>query len=137
MWRQAWRSELGSALSLEQAFVFWDLLKAYEHVSHSIYAREARATCFPIRIARLSLTAYMWPRTLSLDKCVSAPLYPMRGIVAGSTAATFEIRMYMLVAVRAQVDRYHSIMLLVHIDDIAHECLGESQAVVVDLLVQA
>ena len=46
VWRQSWRCELGAALKLEQAYICGDLLKAYDHVSHSVYARETVATSF-------------------------------------------------------------------------------------------
>jgi hypothetical protein len=68
-----------------------DLKKAFEHVDHSLLAKTALAFGYPLSTLRASLLAYAGPRRLTFLGYVSAPLWPTRGIAAGSTTATHEL----------------------------------------------
>eukprot|EP00974_Lingulodinium_polyedra_P025523 2468786-Lingulodinium_polyedra.AAC.1 len=78
-------------------------------------------------ILRFAVASYAWPRRLVLDGAVSAKIWPGRGIVAGSSTATFEVKAYVQPGIDHMVEDvaatsalrlgYKTTMLTLHIDD--------------------
>ena len=92
VWRASARNVLASAAGLVSLEADWDVEKCYEHVSHTILADMAVRLNFPLVMIRVAINSYRAPRRLLWDAglCTDA-LFPTRGIVAGSSGATFEL----------------------------------------------
>ena len=119
VWRQSIRAEHHSGVGDSFVALLWDIKKCYEHVRHNLLWEEARFLAFPLVVIRCSLAAYSWPRVLLLECAAAAPLFPRRGIVAGSFAATSELKCYMYRAIAEYCivfppPAYH---LSIHVDD--------------------
>ena len=70
-------------------------------------------------VLRLSLSTYVWPRRLFLDKIVHPLLYPTRGIVAGSGFAVFELKAALAIPMAFMRDAHPEIRLSTYVDDFA------------------
>jgi hypothetical protein len=69
-------------------------------------------------LLRVSLRAYRWPRRLTYLGAASRPLFPQRGIAAGSTTATYELWAILKPAVDRLTARIPRIVCCLHVDDL-------------------
>ena len=60
------------------------------------------------------------------DRVVSEALAASRGIVAGATAATYELRAFLARAIRSHTAIHRSVRLTVYIDDIGQDVVAAS-----------
>eukprot|EP00959_Pyramimonas_sp_CCMP1952_P151039 3160999-Pyramimonas_sp.AAC.1 len=58
-----------------------------------------------------------------MDNAVGEPLHPARGIVAGSSTATFEVKAYMIPTIHDTTIN-DGTSLSIHIDDLAFDSVG-------------
>ena len=89
-WRHQIRAVLQGTPS-HRLDIMLDLQKAFERVPHTHLIQAARQASYPMHLLATSLVAYHWPRRLQYQSAVSDPIYPTRGIAAGSTTATYEL----------------------------------------------
>lgn len=92
-WRQAARAEMAAANSDHYAQGLVDLVKAYERIPHWVLLREAKRLGYPIWLLQLSVATCRLLRAIRTDSAVSLTILAIEGIVAGSGAATTEMRL--------------------------------------------
>ena len=83
LWLQAAHLEHAALSRRESAATLIDLVKAFDHVSHTALRDQAAKWDFPAWILRLSIAAYRLGRRISISGIVSAVIYAARGITAG------------------------------------------------------
>ena len=98
--------------------LLWDLRKCYEYIRHWRLLREAELCEYPLAVLRLSLASYRWPRHIRQGPLVADVLWPLRGIVAGSSHATFELKVFLLQTVRKHASENPQLTAYIHVDDI-------------------
>jgi hypothetical protein len=113
--------------NIRAAEVLWDLKKFYEHVQHQHLAREASVQGYPAGVLKFSLHSYCWPRKLILDAAVGQDLHPGKGVVAGSSLATFEVSM-LLQRELCKAAITHQVVASIHIDDLSVTAEGLTYA---------
>ena len=92
--------------------IAYDIRKCYENVPHHGLAIRAKSAGYPTRNLRVSMASYRWLRTLKRDRLVSHPLYAVDlAIIAGNAFATYELKAYMLDAIRAYSSRFVNVTL--------------------------
>jgi hypothetical protein len=94
--------------------VLWDLRKCYEHVQHELVLQEAKSRGYPTTLLRVSLSSYRWTMGTIVGRGVVAD----RGIIAGSSHATFEIAM-LVQRQMAAVALANQVLASIHIDDLS------------------
>ena len=129
VWRRAFRAEAGLASDEEVLAVFTDLRKCYEHVRHLDLAVEAAMVQYPLQLLRLSLVLYSAPRRLIKDGAVGPPISPVRSIIAGSAAATFELKALMVRVLSRHCLMHPSVNISFYIDDGVEDIVGKEHAV--------
>ncbi|MCP3879746.1 MAG: hypothetical protein GY701_15350, partial [Sulfitobacter sp.] len=112
-----------------------DLVKAFERVPHHILALEANALRFPAWLLRLSLAAYRIPRRISIGGVLSVSLVATRGITAGSSFATTELRLILIRCLDRVRARYPPPLfrMCVYVDDMFLSARGTCDGVLRDL----
>ncbi|CAE7368406.1 unnamed protein product [Symbiodinium natans] len=63
--------------------VLLDLKAFYENVSHHTFVAQALALEVPPLILNAAISLYSAPRWISAEKCISGPIKPTKGLVAG------------------------------------------------------
>jgi len=129
-----WRAQVRSVASPgRQAIeINWDIKKCYENVRHSDLQKKAKEAGYPLSLLRVSLNSYTWPRRLLGEHNTTAPpISPKKGIVAGSSAATFEIALLLQHAL-GEIAEKHGVVISIHVDDLAVEVTADSAQAVVD-----
>ena len=121
-------AEHGVNTSQSVLVLLWDILKCFECVTHWILVREARLLMYPLHLLRVAIQAYKWPRVLKLDDLVSLPIYPKKGIIAGSMSATYELRCLLQRKVSEHCSRHPFVDINFHIDDVAQESVARNPA---------
>jgi hypothetical protein len=96
-----------------------DLKKAFEHVDHSLLIQAAKGMNYPMHVLRASLLSYAGPRRLTFLGYASEPVWPTRGIAAGSATATFELWLLVAPALRAIKQSHPTAVLSLHVDDLS------------------
>ena len=129
-WRRAFRAESESSGGGLAVSALWDLRKCYDHVQHHLLAAFAIRVGFPCALLRLTLRAYRWPRILLKDGVVSRTVWPRQSIVAGVTAATYELRALLVLHLREHVATHPLVRLNMFIDDASQDCNGKSSAAI-------
>ena len=93
VWRRATRCEIQASDKGSLASVLIDLRKCYDHIMWCSLAAESLAVGFPGVILRMSLAVYAFPRRLTRFGAVGRIINPNRFIIAGTTAATSELKL--------------------------------------------
>ena len=124
VWRRAFRAEAGLASGNEVLAVFSDLRRCYEHVRHRDLAVEAAGVQYPLQVLRLSLVLYAAPRRLLKSGAVGPPILPTRSIIAGSAAATYELKALMARVLSRHCVMHPSVNLSFYIDDGVEDVSG-------------
>ena len=123
-WKQAARAELGAALEVDYGAVLLDLVKAFERVPHDWLVRQAVRFHYNLFLLRLSLAAYVLPRTIRIGGAYSALVIATRGITAGSVLATAELRVLLIEWLDEVAWSCALVTLTVYVDDIAVEAVA-------------
>ena len=125
-WKQAARAEIARATDLKYAQVLLDLVKAFERIPYRVLLREAAKLGDPLRLLRLAIATYRLPRSIRVGEALADLAYALRGIVAGSGAATTEMRLVMITFVDAGLPLFPSIGPTLFVDDLSLERDGEA-----------
>ncbi len=92
VFEQAWNAEAARTEGEETATTLVDFEKYYECIDVAEIADGAKRIGLPLPVTVLAVHLYLGPRRISVDKTISAALYPSRSILAGCTWATLLIR---------------------------------------------
>ena len=118
-----WRHSAAAEFAKEQKSAFvcllWDILKCYELIRHQDLVTAARRHNYPIAILRLTITSYMAPRRITMAGVVSRPIFPTRGIIAGVTTATSELRLLLMDIAQFHKSHHPNVNLNIVIDDLS------------------
>ena len=134
-WKFAARAEAARLDGVEYAASLLDLQQAFDKVPHHHLVRAARRWRYPMRVLRLSLSAYRMGRVVGIGGIFSSIIKPIRGLAAGSAHATRELRALMI-GVFDEVWRVvPSSMPTVYVDDGTLECVGTHKSVVMATII--
>lgn len=134
VWHQAALCEGAAAKGEHAATILWDLTKAYEHVQHNLLWTLGVRFGAPLAVLRLALDSYTWPRVVQWLGFLADPVTPARGIVAGSSSATFEIKLALLGAAAHALQEHPSVGLGIYVDDISLTTQGKESDKVADII---
>ena len=132
VWRHAFKSEGAQAGGGHFACLLWDLLKCYELVGHNFLQIAAMKYQYPVAILRVCIALYRAPRRILLNGLVSRPITPTRGILAGVSTATSELRLVLLDMVKGHVQSHPCVALNVFVDNIVLDSTSDSRTDVVE-----
>ena len=90
MWRTQMRGVIAGTSSHSAEFLV-DLHKAFELVDRGLLLKAAFDAGYPCDVLAWGLSMYGWSRRLVFRQCVTAEMFPSRGIAAGSAFATTEL----------------------------------------------
>ncbi len=116
-WRQALLAEAAAMSDAHYVQLLLDLVKAFDFVPHDQLVRLASLLDYPLHVLRLSLASYLLPRVVVIGRACSRLVSPMRGIGAGSTLATAEMRAMVLHLTDEVKIRFNAINLVQYVDD--------------------
>ena len=119
------------------AFLFLDLQKAYENISHVHLIRSAIFFNFPLRILRFCLRGYRGTRIISVGGIMTPPVSTQSTIVAGCSWATSLLRLALILEFDSFKVAFDFIFLSVYIDDIIMGIIRNTMAAVGAALRQA
>ena len=123
-WKQAARAELAATVrAADYGIGLLDLAKAFERVPWDWLVTQAAKFGYNLYLLRLSLAAYALERTINIQGVCSGTVRALRGITAGSSLATVELRVLMIEWLD-QASRFHLVTLTVYVDDIGVEAVG-------------
>ena len=128
VWRHAFKAEAAQSSNVHFACLLWDLLKCYEVINHANLLRAGIKHSYPIAILRICICLYLAPRRILYKGLVSRPIAPTRGILAGVSTATSELRLILLDMVQNHVMSHPAVHLNVFIDDIALDSVANTKA---------
>eukprot|EP00959_Pyramimonas_sp_CCMP1952_P107509 2247570-Pyramimonas_sp.AAC.1 len=94
VWRHSVEAERATGDKVCWASLLWGLKQFYEHIGHQELIKQGIISGFPMHVLIYTLSTYKWKIILLLDGAYSQPLYTNRGIVAGSTSATYEAKAF-------------------------------------------
>ena len=124
-----WRTQLRSLISdvdLHSAEFMLDLQKAFELVRRGLLVQAARDAVHPCDVLAWGLSMYSWARRLSLRGCVSAAVFPRRGIAAGSAFATSELWLLLSASLGRLTRAFPDVVFCIHVDDLSCTACGRS-----------
>lgn len=107
-----------------------DLVKAYERIPHWVLLWEALRHGYPVWLLELSIAVYRLRRVIRVDEAVSEVILAVQGIVAGSGAATTEMKLLMIDVIDKAFTVYPSIQPKVFVDDVSAEMADHDPVVV-------
>ncbi len=125
-----WRNQVKAALQEQNCTMLemlLDVKKAFEHVLRSQLIGMAKLTNYPMAQLISSLLAYEWARRINYDGLISDPIWPTRGIAAGSAFATFELWCLLRPAIHAMQDRHPEVTICLHVDDLCMTIMSNSR----------
>ena len=129
LWLQAAHLEHAALSRRESAATLIDLVNAFDHVSHTALRDQAAKWDYPAWILRLSIAANRLGRRISIGGIVSAVIAACRGITAGSTFATTELRVLVLAALDLVHRAFPSLPMHICVDDMFIHAEGTRQRV--------
>ena len=136
VWRHTLYGELAASSKQTFGCLQWDLHKRYELIDHHRLLEEAHKFKYPIGVLRATLASYRESRRILLGGIVSRPIKPERGIIAGSFAATTELRLLLLHVLHKHNRLFPTVHINVYIDDIAldvsTDCKSDTIAILSD-----
>ena len=91
-WAVAFAAEASAVKGKQHLASLLDLVKAFERIPHHLVALAATRLGYNLVILRLSLAAYRFERRVGVGGIYSRAVRATRGITAGSTFATSELR---------------------------------------------
>jgi len=136
-WRTASRSSLATDKGDKTLDVQADLQSCFEHVDRELLWGKAKGSLYPLSTLRLSLASYAWPRRVLLDGIASRVFFAIKGIVAGSSHATTELKLYVQEDFRTIVAKHKNIIINIHVDDIILSGINRSANVLIETMYNA
>jgi hypothetical protein len=133
LWLQAAHLEHAALTQQAAAATLVDLVKAFERLSHVGLLTAAKRWEYPMWALRLSIAAYRLGRRVSIQGVLSAIVVACRGITAGSSFATTELRLLLLAALDNLHAAFPSLPLHVYVDDMFLAALGAPRHVCMTL----
>ncbi len=91
--------------------------KVVEHMDRLTFRSIAQKMGYPTVPLELSLLSYTWPRHPTIRKAAGEPIFPARGIAAGSAWAVFELALCMWEAAVKFKCSYPEVVISFHVDD--------------------
>jgi hypothetical protein len=128
-WCQAAQAEAAHAAGTLYGLATLDLKKAFERVPWDHLVFGAVRSGFNLYLLRLSLAAYALEKAILVDGACSAFVRGLRGITAGSTFATIELRVLLLTALDSVAASSRVTTLTVYVDDVSVEAVGPFEVV--------
>jgi len=110
--------DAAKARGLDFAAVLLDVTKCYEYIGHQRLVERAVALEFPADVLGLAIRGYTAPRRVLLGDEVSVSVRATRSIVAGCTAATRLLRVFLIELVVEIEQGKWAITLRIWIDDL-------------------
>ena len=132
VWRHAFKVERAQVDGGHFACILWDLQKCYEMICHHKLAAAAVKHSYPLAVLRICLCNYRSPRCILYRGLVSRPIHAERGILAGISTATSELRLLLIDALTAHVSNHPTVSLNVFIDDVMLDSSSDSSVQVVE-----
>eukprot|EP00973_Karenia_brevis_P092496 12412704-Karenia_brevis.AAC.1 len=96
VWRQNFRAEEATSKQECAVCILHDLEKCYERIRRSDLAAEAIRFQYPITYLRMTISSYRSGRRILHNGLMHRPLYASRGIIAGASSATTELKLAMI-----------------------------------------
>ena len=96
-----------------------DLHKAFELVDRGLLLKAAMDAGYPCDVLAWGLSMYGWRTRLVFRKCVTAEMFPMRGIAAGSAFATTELWLLLAGSLGRLTRRFPLVVFCLHVDDLS------------------
>jgi hypothetical protein len=142
VWRSRIRTHLAHSLGHWAGEILLDVSKAYENVSWTQLKAAAEMHDYPLHLLRLGIATYGWPRHIVGEAdTAAAPITPTRGIIAGSSFATFEMDLYTIGFIALTIKKWEASALhfhmSIHVDDLSIEMIDSSQAKILTKLPEA
>jgi len=88
VWAQSLRAEQAVGHKHVAAAALFDLKSFFDMLKHEHLLERSRTKGFSMKLAKLGVDGYRTPRYVQRAGCISAPLFPSRGVVAGCGFAT-------------------------------------------------
>ena len=134
-WKQAARAELAAATpGAEYGAGLPDLVKAFERVPHDLLVRQARKHGYALWLLRLTLAAYQLARATGITRTFSKIIRATRGITAGSTFATGELRVLLITSFDRARRYFPRCNLSVYVDDVGAELAATRKLIMEELV---
>ena len=133
LWLQTGSLEQAALSSNMSAASLIDLVKCFERVSHQVLVDEAVECTYPLWHVRLTLAAYALGRRIAINGVLAAVVRALRGLTAGSSTATTELRLVLLRALDFVSRTCKSITMQVYVDDMFQFAAGGMQHVLTGL----
>jgi len=135
VWRVAVRNATQAGSGGFAAECHYDISKCYEHLRFGFLVRQSELSGFPLRLLRLSIRSYRWPRRIQVGGLVGPPLTPcIHAVVAGSSFATYELVLYFAPWFVGHMERCPAADLAAHVDDLVTATRAGTRAGVVQSL---
>ena len=122
-------TEVSTSVGTETADVMLDLVKAFERVVWSRLAAQGVKYNYPLVVLRASLATYRFGRVVTVQSVCAQLLFATRGIVAGSSSATTELRLALIEIMDCSVASYPSIKHFVMVDDTRLQTAGPGKKI--------
>jgi len=124
-WLSGFRAEAAALSKQSFAQSLLDLVKAFEQVDHGTLIAAAVRHGYSLWVLRLSLASYRAPRAIGVDGIYTRQIVASRGITAGSTFATPELRCLLLSMVDEARARWPAVDLSLYVDDATTSAVGD------------
>ena len=118
-WLAALEAESAALRGSSHAVDLLDLVEAFERIPLDHLVVHARRWGYNLRLLRLSLAAYRLSRRIGVDGMYSNSVIATRGITAGSTFATVELRVLLMSVVVESRKLWPELSIKLYIDDTA------------------
>jgi len=132
-WLSGFRAETSAQSKLAFAQSLLDLVKAFEKVKHAILVDAAVRHGYSLWLLRMSLASYRAPRAIGVNGIYTRTIVACRGITAGSTFATTELRVLLLSMVDDTYRLWATVDLSLYVDDATVSATGDYLSAAVDV----
>ena len=127
-WAASFAAEVAAAGAHQHVASLLDLVKAFERIPHHLLARAAARLGYNLVILRLSLAAYRLSRAIGVEGTFSILLVATRGITAGSSFATTELRLLLHESVVIAQRNWPLLQLCLYVDDLTVAASGTADS---------
>ena len=122
---------------MDDSALMEDIEKCSEHVQHHRLQQKAKGWKFPVVLLRATVASYRWERCVLYQKMLMLPICPKRGIVAGSSAATPELKLFLADLVHEIRSVHAQVSISIYVDDVNLEAIERSEMRAAENLVEA
>ena len=124
VWKQAALAETARGAGAAYGIAMFDLQKAFERVPWDLLAAAAVRCGYNLYLLRLSLAAYALEKSVTVAGASSRLVKAARGLTAGSSFATIELRVLLLETMDIVARSSRIVTLTVYVDDVSVEAVG-------------